>query len=320
VTKTGGDTARIRQRARRIFVGTDGLRAGWSLALYFLLMAIAILLIAVLVPPDNDPNGVLTARGVFLGAVPQAVALCVLALVMARIERRPLARYGLRRAHAVPDFAIGLGVGLAAISLLVAALWLAGGLVFHGVALGGFAALAASSAWIGAMLLVAFVEEFWFRGYLQFTLARGVAGAIRARWPGLQAAGTIGFWSAAAIFSGLFFVLAHSTIGGETVLGIASVAMAGFVFVFGLYRSGALWWSIGFHAAWDWGETCLYGVSDSGSRAQGYLLSLQPHGPAWLSGGSAGPEGSLLVFPALLLAAACIQLLFHRRTPIAQTL
>ena len=46
--------------------------------------------------------------------------------------------------------------------------------------------------------------------------------------------------------------------------------------------------------AFDWGETYFYGVPDSGQTLPGHLLSASSSGPAWLSGGSVGPEGSVL--------------------------
>ena len=44
------------------------------------------------------------------------------------------------------------------------------------------------------------------------------------------------------------------------------------------------------------GGKFFYSVPDSGTVAPGHLLKTSLHGPAWLTGGSAGPEGSALVF------------------------
>ena len=63
---------------------------------------------------------------------------------------------------------------------------------------------------------------------------------------------------------------------------------------------------IGFHAAWDWGETFFYGVPDSGEVAPGHLFSASLTGPNWLSGGSVGPEASWLC----LLLIVCLFLVF----------
>jgi hypothetical protein len=46
--------------------------------------------------------------------------------------------------------------------------------------------------------------------------------------------------------------------------------------------------------AFDWGETYFYAVADSGQVLPGHLLNSSSSGPALLSGGTVGPEGSLL--------------------------
>lgn len=44
----------------------------------------------------------------------------------------------------------------------------------------------------------------------------------------------------------------------------------------------------------DWGETYFYGVANSGNVPSGHFLNSISTGPPWLSGGTVGPEGSLL--------------------------
>jgi len=54
------------------------------------------------------------------------------------------------------------------------------------------------------------------------------------------------------------------------------------------------------HAAFDFGETFLFSVPDSGVVFPGHLSSAVIHdGPAWLVGGTAGPEASVLDFVIL---------------------
>jgi uncharacterized protein len=36
-----------------------------------------------------------------------------------------------------------------------------------------------------------------------------------------------------------------------------SVVGFGLLFCLSLRRTGSLWWAVGFHAAWDWGQTLL---------------------------------------------------------------
>ena len=68
---------------------------------------------------------------------------------------------------------------------------------------------------------------------------------------------------------------------------------------------------MGFHAAWDWAESYLYSVPDSGGISPGHLLKASLHGARWLTGGSAGPEGSVLLFGLIAL----LWLVFDRVYP-----
>src|SRR5262249_24387501 len=68
-----------------------------------------------------------------------------------------------------------------------------------------------------------------------------------------------------------------------------------------LYRTGNLWFAVGFHAAFDWGESYLYSVPDSGTTVTGHLLNSSFHGSRWITGGTVGPEGSLFVFVMIAL-------------------
>ena len=63
--------------------------------------------------------------------------------------------------------------------------------------------------------------------------------------------------------------------------------------------------------SWDWGESYLYSVPDSGGMMPGHLLNSSFHGPAWLTGGSVGPEGSALVFVVIVT----LWVLFDRMYP-----
>jgi hypothetical protein len=75
-------------------------------------------------------------------------------------------------------------------------------------------------------------------------------------------------------------------------------------------RTGTLWFALGYHAAWDWAETFFYGTPDSGLIGVGHFLNTSYHGPTWLTGGSAGPEGSMFTFLVLCLCAFLIHLRF----------
>ena len=86
-------------------------------------------------------------------------------------------------------------------------------------------------------------------------------------------------------------------------MGVGAVVVVGLVLAYSFRRSGALWFAWGYHAAWDFAESFVYGVPDSGVVMPGALLRPSFQGADWLTGGSAGPEGSLLILPALALLA-----------------
>jgi hypothetical protein len=132
-------------------------------------------------------------------------------------------------------------------------------------------------------LFVGLYEDFLFRGYSQFTLARG-----------------IGFWPAALLLT-CTFGLMHRQNAGERWSGILLAAIIGLFFCLTLRRTGNLWFAIGFHAAWDWGETFFYSVPDSGTVWPGHLLKSTLQGSTWLTGGSVGPEGSVFCFIMIVL-------------------
>jgi uncharacterized protein len=119
----------------------------------------------------------------------------------------------------------------------------------------------------------------------------------------------IGFWPAAIILSIVFGAI-HMGNPGEAKIGGFMAGCFGLVAAFALRRTGNLWFPIGLHAAWDWGETYFYGVPDSGLVAQGRLFTSSLHGPNWLTGGSVGPEGSYLVFGILVLTAVVIHFVY----------
>jgi membrane protease YdiL (CAAX protease family) len=130
-------------------------------------------------------------------------------------------------------------------------------------------------------VIVGLFEEFLLRGYSQFTLGRG-----------------IGFWPAALVLSSVFGLI-HLRNEQEHWPGLLAAAFIGLFFCVTLRRTGNLWFAVGFHAAWDWGETFFYSVPDSGMTSPGHLLSSSLRGPAWLSGGVTGPEASLLCFAVI---------------------
>ncbi len=219
-------------------------------------------------------------------------------------ERRPFGAYGLGK-HRWRDVFQGAGWGLVIMSGLIATLHALHLLVFDGCALGLSSALAYGCKWLFSLLLVGFAEEYFFRGYLQYTLTRGMWGIGERLSPSNIHA--VAFWISATLLS-IVFAGMHGRNVGETNLGLFVVFLAGMTFAYALWRTGSLWWAIGFHATWDWAQSFLFGVPDSGSISVGRLFVTHASGNPLLSGGSDGPEGSAFVVLALLLALVAIRI------------
>lgn len=223
--------------------------------------------------------------------------------LMSRIEHRRFGEYGLggnRRRW--PQLGQGAIVGFGALSVLILFLYLGHWITFGGSLLHSPGAILENGfLWLIAFILVGFFEEFFFRGYLQFTLARGIGF------------GAVGFFIAALIFN-FGFGFGHGSNPGESPIGLWTAGLIGFVFCISLWYTRSLWWAIGFHATWDWGESFFYGTADSGGVSQGRLLDSHPHGKLLMSGGPTGPEGSALCLAVIVLIAIFIWLtLRHER-------
>ena len=315
-----------------LFFGPDGLRAGWSLVVFFLLVGILSL---PTIPIFRHQLAHQAAAAHTTGAphpatiqAPQTLTqdgllfavLLLASFLISRIERRPLSAYGIGRTPgALRHLLTGLAWGALFLSLLVLALKAAHLLVFDGRLLHGADILRFAAEWAVVFLFVALFEEYFLRGYLQFTLSRGLSGIIGAISP-TPLHDTLGFWIAAVLLS-FVFGLSHSANPGESPIGLLTAGCVALVFAFSLWRTGSLWWAIGFHAAWDWAQSYLYGVADSGIMMQGHLLASHPLGRPNLSGGLTGPEGSIFVVPILALVAVIIWITLPqipRPVPIAR--
>lgn len=275
------------------FVGPHGLRAGWRLLLYAVLWRVFAFLLSAFLSREL-PQG---APGVWQDLVFESqrmLSVILPALVMAAIEKRPFGDYGLPRRGAFgKSFWVGVVWGIAAITALVLAIGAFGDFSLGRLALHGVRILKFAAFWGLFFVVVGFFEEFLLRGYSQFTLSQG-----------------IGFWPAALLLSTVFAAI-HVGNPGETWIGLLAVAAIGLFFCLTLRRTGNLWFAVGFHASWDWGESYLYSVPDSGGMVTGHLLRSSFHGSRWWTGGSVGPEGSVLVF----LVIAITWVVFDRVYP-----
>jgi membrane protease YdiL (CAAX protease family) len=285
----------------RLFVGSDGVRAPWSVvifagvALVTAIVWLPMVMVVVMhvrsfpIPSAISESGPMSPTVVALPAILLLVPVLVATTVMGLIEGRSPWRYGFGDRHALRHFGAGLAWGFLALSALVGLLIVSGHLTLAGITETTPIALRYAVQWGCAFFSVGLFEESLSRGYLQATLTRG-----------------FGFWPAAVLLSVLFGA-AHYGNPGESPIGLIGAGAAGFVFCYSLWRSGSLWWGIGFHTTWDWAQSYFYGTADSATVSLGRLHTAQPMGADWLSGGKVGPEGSVLVFVVLLAVIVVIR-------------
>ncbi len=286
----------------QVFFNDFELRAGWRFLIFYLTLKMARLgvdlvayLVAVVPSAQNqsggfDPWPFIQEDGLSFAA------LLGLSAIAAMLEGRKLRHYGLPLRSAFRgNFWLGCLWGFGAISALLLALHADHNFYFGSFELNGWSIARFAALWAIAFLLVGLYEEFYLRGYLQFTLTLG-----------------IGFWPAALLLSLLFAAL-HRGNPGETSFGLFQIVLIGLFFCFTLWRTGTLWFAIGFHAAWDWSQSFFYGTPDSGVLAHGHLLHSSFAGPDWLTGGTAGPEGSVLAAPLILLLFVFFHFVFPTR-------
>jgi membrane protease YdiL (CAAX protease family) len=292
-----------RSVANPVFIGPNGLRAGWRLLIFLLILqawsiGLGLLLRLFHVGNPNALSGV--TSGVLyplrVGRLEGGILffVCITTWIMAKIEHRKFGDYGLPfRSGLQKDFWEGGLWGFLGISGTLLAIFALHGFRITGLAIHGTTILGATASWCLVFLLVGLSEEFTFRGYAQFTLTTG-----------------IGFWPSAFLLSGAFAAV-HMGNAGETKYGLLSVVVFGLLFCLVLRRTGDLWWAVGFHAGWDWGQTFFYGVHDSGLAPYHNLLSSQFFGPAWLTGGTVGPEASIFTPLALGIVALLFSLKYR---------
>jgi membrane protease YdiL (CAAX protease family) len=285
---------------KAIFVGPQGIRAGWRFVMFvFLLFGFSklfFLLLTVLFhyqehvgwfPTDFLLDGMLSFGAALLAA-----------WIMSRIERQPFHEYGLSwNTKFMKYFWQGVLWGFGASLLMVILLRLFGAASFEGVALHGQTLVKFALLWAAAFLLLGFAEEFAYRGYSQTTLTDGM-----------------GFWPAAVLLSAVFGAVHYFFKPMESWMDGLSVGLFGLFWCFTLRRTGTLWFAIGFHAMSDYADMVLFAQPSTGNNGQsltGHLLNVSYHGPEWLTGGPRGTEASALEF----LILAFMLLAFARAYP-----
>ncbi|WP_246070426.1 CPBP family intramembrane glutamic endopeptidase [Paenibacillus kobensis] len=271
----------------KVMQQNGGKRSAWSAFWRFPLVwmitgAIGIILVDSIFRPLAEQAGGITSLLVTLAE--GAVIIMVYSLTMKYLARRSTPEIARQRA----GVEAGMGMLTGVIFILVSTLIIAatGVYSFQWASAADTSSVLMTS--IVAALGAAIVEEFIFRG-LMFQAV--------SKWAGT--------WPALAVTS-LFFGVVHLGNAGATLWsGFAIVIEAGVLLGAAFLWRRNLWFAIGLHFAWNALEGML-GIPVSGHAATG-LFTVQVKGPALLTGGDFGLEGS--IFPIIISLLIAIPML-----------
>lgn len=149
---------------------------------------------------------------------------------------------------------------------------------------------------IGVLLLVlapaALAEEVIFRGVPLVLLGRAMGRP------------------AALVLLSLAFALAHVTNPDVTSRALGNITLAGILLSLAFFSPGGMWAAFGAHLGWNMTLAAL-GAPVSGLPFEIPFVDYDMGGPAWLTGGTFGPEGGLLstlaITSAIVLATRWVQ-------------
>jgi uncharacterized protein len=122
----------------------------------------------------------------------------------------------------------------------------------------------------------------------------------------------------AVLVNATLFALFHFN-PAHPVLSMTGTFVIALFFCAWVLRSRNLWGVMGWHAGWNWLLAVGFDLPLSGIDAglPSLVASLRSAGPAWLSGGEQGPEGSVVCTVLVALATLEIWRGTGRRTPAA---
>lgn len=227
----------------------------------------------------GEPKGFLSARFAFANTSFTLIVILLATLLLGWLDRRSLADYGLPvNVDQLQPALQGAALAALTFSSIMAILALLGCYTVTGFALHGWQAVGYALLWAVIYMMTGLEEEIAFRGYPLITLAS-----------------SIGFWPAAFMTS-ILFGFAHASNLFEDWQSEILIITGSLTVCLFRWLTGSLWFAVGLHAMWDYVESTIFSVPDSGVTDGGHLLETRLHGPAWLTGGAVGPEDSAVTY------------------------
>jgi membrane protease YdiL (CAAX protease family) len=224
-----------------------------------------------------------------IGSVTAVLAILAYAWVVRRTEHR--APTEVARSGAAGRVGWGVLIGMGMFAAVIANIAFLGGYHVH-----GFGSVTGAAGIFGFMAAAAVTEELLFRGVL-FRIIEERTGT----WIAL-------------LLTGVLFGAMHLLNPDASLWGAIAIAVeAGFMLAACYAATRNLWVPIGLHFGWNFAAGGISGVVVSGNGASKGLLDATTSGPAVLTGGDFGPEGSLYTVGAGVLLTVVFLWLARRR-------
>ena len=271
----------------------DRFKAGWRILLQLLLFMLLVW------PALALKNFLIDTRIELFQSIALGLAgLGSVWIAAITLDRRPMRAYGIGWNKAFrSELAGGLLIGGLPMALIFGVHWASGGLTVTGYGWERASAIP-YALWLGSYLLsmciIGFYEELIFRGYQILNLVEGLSIPLLS--PARAAA------MAVLISSAVFGVL-HAGNPNASAFSTINIIIAGAVLAIPYLITGRLAVSIGMHISWNFMQGGIFGLPVSGTFYRGSLIQVRQEGPAWLTGGSFGPEAGLTGLLGILLMA-----------------
>jgi membrane protease YdiL (CAAX protease family) len=274
----------IENTSNKIFKNRFGhLRLAWRMLLYTSMIIVAAIpviallkLLSLIAPAPSSSRAIGSLADIIFNICISVTLILAAWMTLNWFDRRPFALLGLAFSpKGLREFLLGFAIGFINLFLLFVILWIADLIKINAGNLNPQFSLMALQYLI-FFTFGAAIEELIYRGYFFQTL-------IESTRP----------WVATMIVSFVFASI-HLTNANYSWGSALHLFMHGILYCIVYIKTRSLWIPIGLHAAWNWIQGALLGVSVSGFPVANSLLISTLEGPEILSGGEFGIEGSIL--------------------------
>ena len=279
------------------------LRAAWRLLGQLLLLVLGIAILGGLANWFLGPLDDISYGGFLLLTTLITGLAITLSILIARrlLDRRTFTSLGLKgNRQAIYDLFFGIVLTGLMIGLIYLLEWAAGWLTVESLAWQSesWGNLTASILIMVILFgLVGWQEELISRGYWLQNLRAGLNLSL------------------GVLLSSAFFALAHSFNPNLSWQAFLGLFLSGLFLAYGYLRTRQLWLPIGLHIGWNFFEGTMFGFPVSGQYFY-QVIRQTVSGPDIITGGAFGPEGGLILLPALLLGTVGIFWYTKNRIPV----